>query len=47
MPEHHRVNNNDYSKRTRDSVALTACVWLGCMMALHGVSVRVVSSYSE
>ena len=47
MPERQRIHKNDYSKRARDSVAPdSSCVaWL--MMALHGVSVQVVSSYSE
>jgi len=38
------VHDNDYSKCSRNSMA---CVWLGWTMALHGVSVGVVSSYSE
>ena len=40
MRECQRVHNNDYRKH------LKALVWLGRMMALHSVSVGVVSSYS-
>jgi len=42
---------NEFTTMTTASVHvttwhLTACVWLGWMMSLHGVSVGVVFSYS-
>jgi len=45
------VSVNEFTTTTTASVHvtvwyLTVCVWLGCMMALHGVSVGVVSGYS-